>query len=116
MIGATSRGAAAPPDALAARVAQRERPAVGHGGAQHAQQLGLIARRGQRDVREAAQVGDVEHAMVRGLRRHRLAGAVHCEDDVELLQADVVNDLVETTLQERGVDRGDRLEALQRET
>ena len=42
-------------------------------------------------------------------------GAVHREDDVQLLQADVVDDLVERALQERGVDRDDRLAALQRE-
>ena len=43
------------------------------------------------------------------------AGAVHREDDVEVLQADVVDDLVERALQERRVDRADRLDALERE-
>ena len=43
------------------------------------------------------------------------AGAVHREDDVELLQADVVDDLVEGALEEGRVDRADRLAALQGE-
>jgi hypothetical protein len=43
------------------------------------------------------------------------AGAIQREDDVELLQADVVDDLVERALQERRVDRRDRLDALQRQ-
>ena len=42
-------------------------------------------------------------------------GAVHREDHVELLQADVVDDLVEGALQEGRVDRAHRLGALQRE-
>ena len=42
-------------------------------------------------------------------------GAVHREDDVQLLQADVVDDLVEGALQEGRVDRADGLRALERE-
>ena len=44
------------------------------------------------------------------------AGPVHCEGDVELLQADVVDDLVVGTLEEGRVDRADRLSPLQGET
>ena len=43
------------------------------------------------------------------------AGAVHREHDVQLLQADVVDDLVVRALEEGRVDRGDRLAALERE-
>jgi hypothetical protein len=75
----------------------------------------LVARRHERDVRQAAQVGDVEDAVVRRAVVADEAGAVHDERDVELLQADVVDDLVEGALQERRVDRGDRLGALERE-
>ena len=42
-------------------------------------------------------------------------GAVHGEDDVELLQADVVDELVVGALEEGRVDRADRLRALDRE-
>jgi hypothetical protein len=41
------------------------------------------------------------------------AGAVHREGHVELLQADVVDDLVVGALQEGRVDRADRLRPLQ---
>ena len=54
----------------------------------------LVARRHQHDVRQAAQVGDVERAVVGRAVVADEAGAVHREDDVELLQADVVDDLV----------------------
>ena len=63
-------------------------------------------------VRQAAQVGDVEGAVVGRAVVADEAGAVHREDDVELLQADVVDDLVEGALQEGRVDRADRLGAL----
>ena len=43
------------------------------------------------------------------------AGAVHAEHDVELLQADVVDDLVVRALEEGRVDRGDGLHPLERE-
>ena len=43
------------------------------------------------------------------------AGVGHREGDVEVLRADVVDDLVVRALQERGVDGADRLEALCRQ-
>ena len=84
-------------------------------GAQHARQHRLVARRHQHDVRQAAQVGDVEGAVVGRTVVADEPGAVHREDDVELLQADVVDDLVVGALQEGRVDRDDRLDALERE-
>ncbi len=83
---------------------------------QHVHEHRLVARGHQDDVRQAAQVGDVERTVVGGAVVADQAGAVHREDDVELLQADVVDDLVVGALQERRVDRGHRLAALQRET
>ena len=41
--------------------------------------------------------------------------AIHAERDVELLEADVVDDLVEPALEERRVDRRHRLHSLERE-
>src|SRR6185503_12976029 len=43
------------------------------------------------------------------------AGAVHREDDRQVLHRDVVQDLVEPALQERRIDRDDRNDALRRE-
>ena len=60
---------------------------------------------------DAAQVGDVEEAVMGGAVVAGEAGAVHAEDDGELLQADVVDDGVEGALQEGGVDGADGAEA-----
>jgi hypothetical protein len=40
------------------------------------------------------------------------ASPVEAEDDVEVLHRDVVDDLVVAALQERGIDRGERLHAV----
>jgi hypothetical protein len=102
-------------EALAARVAQRGRAVVEQRGAQHVAQHRLVAR-GHRDhVRQRAQVGDVEDPVVGRAVVADQAGAVHREDDVQALQADVVDDLVVGALQERRVDRRHRLAALERE-
>jgi hypothetical protein len=50
--------------------------------------------------------------VVRGAVAADDAGAIHAELDVEVLQAHVVDDLVEGALEEGRVDGADRLEAL----
>ena len=65
-------------------------------------------------VRDAAQVADVEEAVVGRAVVAGEAAAVHAEHDVEILQADVVDDLVERALQEGRIDRAERLVALRR--
>ena len=103
-------------DRLAARVAQADRAAVvAQRGVQHVHEHRLVARGHQRHVRQAAQVGDVEHAVVRRAVVADEARAVHREHHRKLLQAQVVDDLVVGALQERRVDRGDGARALQRE-
>ena len=84
-------------------------------GVQHVHEHRLVARRHQHHVRQAAQVGDVEGAVVGRAVVADEPGAVHREHDVQLLEADVVDDLVEAALEEGRVDRGDRLRALERE-
>ena len=98
---------------LAAGVAQGHRAVVLERGAEHPLEHGLVARGHEREVRQRPQVGDVEGAVVRRAVVADEARAVEREDDVELLQADVVDDLVVRALQERRVDRADRLEALE---
>ena len=112
-----SAGAAGSSHALggAARVAQRRRAVVGDRRAQHVDQHRLVARRHHDDVGQRAEVGDVEGAVVGRAVVADQPGAVHREDDVELLQADVVDDLVVGALQEGRVDRADRLGALERQ-
>ena len=86
---------------------------MGDRGVEHVDQLRLITGCHHDDVRERAEVGDVEDAVVGRSVVADEPGAVHREDDVELLQADVVDDLVEGALQEGRVDRAYRLGALQ---
>ena len=102
-------------DGLATRVAQRRGSVVMQGGVQHVHEHRLVARRHQHDVRQAAQVGDVEDAVVGRAVVADEAGAVDREDDREPLQADVVDDLVVGALEEGRVDRGDRARALEGE-
>ena len=100
----------------AAGIAEGDRAVVVvEGGAEHVHQHRLVARGHHDDVGEGAEVGDVEGAVVGGAVVADEAGAVHGEDDVQLLQADVVDDLVEGALEEGRVDRADRLRALDRE-
>ena len=52
----------------------------------------------------AAEIADVEEAVVGRAVVAGKAAAIHAEHDVEILQADVVDDLVEGALQEGGVN------------
>ncbi len=88
---------------------------MGDRGAQHVDQHRLIAGRHQDDVGEQAQVGDVEGAVVGRAVVADKSRPVQREGDVELLQADVVDDLVVGALQEGRVDRADRLRPLDRQ-
>ena len=99
----------------AAREAQREgQPALDRGGEQ-VLELVLVARRRDHEVRDRAQVGEVEGAVVGRAVAADEPGAVEHEGDRQLLERDVVDDLVEGALQERRVDRADRAQALARE-
>ena len=74
---------------------------------EHIRQLILVFRLHQRDVRDAAQVGDIEEAVVRRAIARRDARAVHAEGDRQALQADVMDDHVVGALHESRVDRAD---------
>ena len=61
-------------DAVAARIAQRDRAAVmGGRGRDHVHEFGLVGRRHHHHVRQAGEIGDVERAGV-GRRRRRRPG------------------------------------------
>ena len=102
-------------DALAARVADRDRAVVAQRGVEHVDEHRLVARRHQRDVGQTSQVGDVEGAVVGRAVVADEAGAVHAEHDRQALEADVVDDLVVGALQEGRVDGDHRAGALDRE-
>ena len=65
----------------------------------------------ERHLRDAAQIGDVEEAVMRGAVVAGEAGAVHAEEHGKLLQRDIVDDGIEGALQKCGVDGADRTEA-----
>ncbi len=103
-------------DALAARIAQRRGSVVDlRRGRDHVHELGFVGGRHDDEVRQAAEIGEVERA---GMRRPVGAdepGAVDGEAHRQALDRDVVHDLIVGALQERRIDRRERLHALGRE-
>ena len=68
------------------------------------------------EARQAAEIGDVEGAGMGRAVGADEPGAVHGEAHRQSLDGDVVHDLVIGALQEGRVDRGERLQALGRES
>ena len=103
-------------EAFAARIAQGGRAVVDCGrGRHHVLELGLVGRRHDDEARQAAEIGEVERAGVRRAVGADEAGAVDGEAHRQPLDRDVVHDLIVGALQERRIDRGERLQALGRE-
>ena len=98
-------------DAVAARVTHRRRADVLDHREQHVAHLAFVLRRHHDDVRHAAQVSDVQQAVMRRAVAAGDAAAVQAELDVQILHADVVNDLIERALQESRVNRANRLQS-----
>ena len=80
-------------------------------GLHHVGQLVFVLGRHEHHLRNAAEIGDVEEAVMRGAVVAGKAGAVHAEEHGKFLQADVVHDGIEGALQEGGVDGADGTEA-----
>ena len=91
----------------AARIADGAGTGKRDGGLHHVGELVFVLGRHEDDFRNAAQIGDVEEAVMRGAVVAGEAGAIHAEKHGKLLQADVVDDRVEGALQEGGVDGAD---------
>ena len=102
-------------DAVAARVAHRRRMRLLHGGREHVLELVLVLRRHDDRVREDPEEGVVEQPVVRPAVVAGDAAAIERESDRQVHETDVVEDLVETALQEGRVDRHDRPHAAERE-
>ena len=60
------------------------------GGEHHVRQFILVLGRHGDEVRHAAQIGDVEQAVMRRAVVGRKAGAVHAENHRQILQRDVM--------------------------
>ena len=80
-------------------------------GKQHIAHLAFIFRRHQNHVRHASQVGNIQQSMMRRAVTSGNPAAIQAELDVQVLNADIVNQLIERALQKRRVDRADRLQA-----
>mmetsp|Transcript_7355 Transcript_7355/g.18621 ORF Transcript_7355/g.18621 Transcript_7355/m.18621 type:complete len:372 (+) Transcript_7355:208-1323(+) len=112
-IGADALRRKVHPNAIAAWVAERRRAIVDrHRGGHHVDELCLVGGRHQHHLGNAAQVGDVKGAAVRGAVRAHHAGAVHGKAHRQLLERHVVHHLVVSALQEGGVDGAHGNEAL----
>ncbi len=96
LAGHAGAGAAREAEGAGAGVAQR--------GVEHVPQLGLVGGGHHHQVGDAAQVGEVERALVRLAVGAHQPAAVEREGDRQLLQRHVVDDLVVGPLQEGRVD------------
>src|SRR4026209_2075569 len=85
---------------VAARITHRSRSSVLDHCERHIAHLAFIFRRHDDDVWHATKVCDIEQAVVSLPVASGDTTAVHAELDVEILNADVVNDLIEAALQE----------------
>ena len=79
---------------------------------QHPLELRLILGSHDRQVGDAAQVGNVIHSLVRGPVGPNHAGPIHTEEDRQILDANIVDHLVKGPLQEGGIDRDHRARPL----
>src|SRR5687767_15788746 len=85
-------------DAVAARVTHRRRSGVLDHREHHIAHLAFVFRRHDDDVGHSAQICDIEQAMMSLPVASGDTTAIQAELNVEILNADVVNDLIETTL------------------
>ena len=103
-------------DAVAARIADRDRAAVvQRHGVDHVDQLGLVGRRHHHEIGQGAEIGEVEAAGMGRAVGADQPGAVHREAHRQILDRDVVDDLVVGALQEGRIDRAERPIALRGE-
>ena len=98
--------------AFAARIAQRARAVVDRDlGGDHVHQFGLVGRRHDDEIGQAAEIGVVERAGMGRAVGADEAGAVDGEAHRQALDRHVVDDLVVAALQEGRIDRAERLVA-----
>ena len=82
-------------------IADERRMLLHRGGEHHVHQFILILRSHGDDVRHAAEIGDIEQAVVRGAVVGGKARAVHAEDYGQILERDVMHDAIVGALEER---------------
>ncbi len=78
---------------------------------EHLLEVGFVAREHDREIREDAQVAEIEHTVVGRAVGAGESTAVEHERDRQILQCDFLEDLIVRPLEERAVDVDDRTEA-----
>ena len=102
--------------AFAARIAERRRAIIDRrGGGNHVDQFGLVGRRHQHKTRQAAEIGDVESAVMGRAIGTDQTGAIDREAHRQLLDRDIMDHLVIAALEEGRIDRRKGFETLGRE-
>src|SRR5262249_36489228 len=102
--------------AVAARISHRRRSRVLQHRKQHVAHLALVLRGHHDDVWNGAKISDVDQTVVSLSVTTGDTAAVQTKLHVEILYADVVDQLIVTALKKRGVDRADRLQTFTRHT
>src|ERR1051325_11813278 len=91
-------------DAVAARITHRGRAGVFEHRVEHVAHFAFVLRRHHHDVWNRPQVSDVEQSVMCLPVAAGNAAAIETKLNVQILDADVVNELVEAALKERRVD------------
>ena len=93
-----------------ARIANRNGAIMGETSAEHPPTLILVTWNENNHVRNTTKISNVIGPCVgRAVGAHQ-ARAIECKKDREILQRDVMNQLIVTTLQKRRINRDNRLE------
>ncbi len=95
-------------EAGVARILQGEGVLLAEGRVQQTTQVLLVARGSQHEIGQLPQGRQHEDALVAGAVLAHQTGTIDADDDGSVVLADVVHDLVEGALQERGVQRHER--------
>src|SRR5713226_750360 len=102
------------PPAFSPRVTERYGSIVLNGGLHHMLKLVLVLRRHNDHVGHRAHVSEIEYTVMRRSIGTHQTSSVEGEDHMQILDADIVQDLIVAALQEGGIDRHDRCPTLGR--
>ncbi len=83
-------------------------------GEHHVHELVLVLRRHGDDVRHTAQIGNVEHTVVRRAVVGRQSGTIHAKNDRQVLQRSIVDDAIVSALKKSGINRADGMKSHRR--
>src|SRR5687767_15265245 len=97
-------------DSVPARVTHRSRTRVLQHRVEHVAHLAFVFRRHHDDIRDRAKVSDVEQPVMCLSIAPGDPAPIQTEFDVQILNANVMDQLIESALQERRVDRANRFQ------